>query len=64
MKCGLSNTETHIDHIFPRSIFPHLEYDIHNLQILCKDCNMEKSNKDNTDYRTDEQRKLCSLKNP
>lgn len=64
MKCGNNKCEIHIDHIFPRSLYPELQYSIHNLQILCKDCNMKKSNKNNTDYRTDEQRKLCSLKHP
>ena len=64
MKCFKDNVETHIDHILPRSKYPQLSLDIHNLQILCKSCNMEKSNKDYTDYRTDEQRRLCSLKYP
>jgi 5-methylcytosine-specific restriction endonuclease McrA len=62
MKCGKSNTETHIDHILPRSKFPLFEYDINNLQILCKKCNIEKSNKDFTDYRTLLQKQICSLK--
>lgn len=63
MKCGAFNTETHVDHIFPRSKYPKLEYNIFNLQILCKNCNMEKSNKNNIDYRTEEQKKLCLSKN-
>lgn len=62
MKCGKTNTEIHVDHIFPRSLHPELQYNIHNLQILCKDCNLEKSNKDFTDYRTPEQKKLCQIK--
>jgi len=41
----------HVDHIKPRSKFPSLELDINNLQILCKDCNLGKSNKDAIDYR-------------
>jgi 5-methylcytosine-specific restriction endonuclease McrA len=62
MKCSKENIETHIDHIFPRSLYPKFQYSIHNLQILCKDCNIEKSNKNNIDYRTAEQRKKCSIK--
>lgn len=64
MKCGKYKCEIHIDHIFPRSLYSELEYSIHNLQILCRDCNMEKSNMNNTDYRTEKQIKLCTLKYP
>lgn len=35
----------HVDHIKPRSKFPHLELDVNNLQLLCEDCNIGKSNK-------------------
>jgi len=42
----------HVDHIKPRSLHPELELDINNLQILCKDCNLGKSNLDSIDYRT------------
>jgi hypothetical protein len=62
MKCGINGIETHVDHIFPRSTHPEFELSIHNLQILCKKCNLEKSNKNNIDYRTDEQKKMCSIK--
>lgn len=41
----------HVDHIKPRSKYPELELDINNLQILCKDCNLGKSNTDCIDYR-------------
>lgn len=41
----------HVDHIKPRSKFPHLELDLSNLQVLCEDCNLGKSNKDATDWR-------------
>ena len=51
MKCGIKNVEVHADHIKPRSIYPNLELDIHNLQILCKSCNKDKSNKNEIDYR-------------
>lgn len=64
MKCGKIEGETHIDHILPRSLHPELQYSIHNLQILCKDCNMEKSNKHNSDYRTELQKQLCHLNHP
>ena len=41
----------HVDHIKPRSKFPELELRIMNLQVLCEDCNLGKSNKDYTDWR-------------
>lgn len=62
MKCGITGVETHVDHIFPRSTHPEFELSIHNLQILCKKCNMDKSNKNTIDYRTDEQKRICSIK--
>jgi len=34
----------HVDHIKPRSKFPQLELVLSNMQILCEDCNMGKSN--------------------
>jgi len=49
--CGSSNKEIHVDHIKPRSKFPGLELTLSNLQILCVDCNIGKSNKDDTDWR-------------
>lgn len=51
MKCYRAETILHVDHIKPRSIYPHLEYEFENLQILCDRCNFEKSNIDETDYR-------------
>lgn len=51
MKCGVKNTETHVDHIKPRSLHPQLSLDPKNLQILCKDCNLEKLNLNDIDYR-------------
>lgn len=63
MKCGKTNCEIHIDHIFPRSTYPELQYNFNNLQILCKECNEEKSNFNTIDYRTAEQIKLCSINN-
>lgn len=41
----------HVDHIKPRSKYPHLAYDVNNLQVLCQDCNFGKSNHDETDWR-------------
>ena len=52
MKCKVSNTELHIDHIYPVSKYPDLKWSFNNLQILCRKCNLEKSNIDFTDYRT------------
>ena len=34
----------HVDHILPRSIYPELALELSNLQILCADCNLGKSN--------------------
>ena|ERR1700676_1411336 len=47
MACGLDNTKTvlHVDHIKPRSKYPSFELDPNNLQVLCEDCNMGKSDK-------------------
>ncbi len=52
--CGASKHDgiaLHVDHIKPRSIYPHLELVATNLQILCEPCNMGKSNRDETDWR-------------
>ncbi len=46
------NFELHVDHIKPRSVFPELELQESNLQVLCKNCNLGKSNKDYTDFRS------------
>lgn len=40
----------HVDHILPRSINPELSLSINNLQILCEDCNLAKSNTDTTNW--------------
>lgn len=52
-KCMLCGSEDRIvvDHIKPRSRFPELQLDLDNLQVLCNDCNMGKSNDDYTDFR-------------
>lgn len=53
--CGrsqrLHGVVLHVDHIKPRSRFPDLSLDPQNLQILCEDCNLGKSNRDDTDWR-------------
>jgi HNH endonuclease len=52
--CGASKhsgAALHVDHIMPRSKFPTLELEETNLQVLCADCNMGKSNQDTTDWR-------------
>jgi len=52
--CGASakdGVQLHVDHIKPRSRFPELQFDLDNLQILCQDCNLGKSNYDDTDFR-------------
>jgi len=52
--CGASRKNgsvIHVDHIKPRSKFPELQLVISNLQILCEECNLGKSNKDSTDWR-------------
>ncbi len=49
--CGEPRKPLHIDHIKPRSKYPELELDIENLQALCLDCNLGKSNWDETDWR-------------
>jgi len=41
----------HVDHIKPRSDRPDLALDPKNLQVLCRDCNLGKSNKDSIDWR-------------
>lgn len=41
----------HVDHIKPASIYPELYWDLDNLQTLCEDCNMGKSDGDTVDWR-------------
>jgi len=51
MKCG-GNQRISVDHIKPRSLYPELELDYDNLQVLCTPCNSRKSNKIIIDYRS------------
>lgn len=53
--CGrspLNGAVMHVDHIKPRSKFPELALDINNLQILCDQCNLGKSDTSETKWRT------------
>ena len=49
-KCG-SDQHLQVDHIFPVSHYPWLKNSISNLQVLCRTCNIQKSNKEIVDYR-------------
>ena len=49
--CNTSSVELHIDHIKPISKYPELAFSINNLQVLCKDCNLSKSNNYEDDLR-------------
>jgi 5-methylcytosine-specific restriction endonuclease McrA len=54
MCCGASQKDgiqLHVDHIKPRSKYPELQLSLSNLQVLCQDCNLGKSNWDDTDWR-------------
>lgn len=52
MCCNSSDGRMHVDHIKPRSKYPELALNMSNLQVLCEACNLGKSNKDETDWRT------------
>ena len=49
--CGLKNN-LEVDHIQPISKFPHNSLKAKNLQILCRNCNLMKSNKTSRRFRT------------
>jgi hypothetical protein len=54
MCCGRTrhdNVIIQVDHIKPKSKYPGMALDIDNLQVLCKECNLGKSNNDSTDWR-------------
>lgn len=45
--CGAKASDgakLHVDHIKPRSKYPELALDLDNLQVLCAECNLGKSN--------------------
>lgn len=47
--CGITSERgaiLHVDHIKPRSLYPELALNKSNLQVLCEDCNIAKSNND------------------
>jgi hypothetical protein len=46
-----SGRPLHIDHIIPRSINPSLALEYTNLQVLCADCNLGKSNSDSINWK-------------
>lgn len=48
---GVKDNPLHVDHIKPRSRYPLLALDLDNLQVLCSDCNMGKSNIFEDDWR-------------
>jgi hypothetical protein len=48
--CG-SSRNLHVDHVKPRSKHPELALEPENLQVLCQQCNLAKSNRDSEDYR-------------
>lgn len=47
--CG-SKEVLNVDHIKPRSLYPKLELELSNLQVLCHKCNSGKGNTDTTDF--------------
>lgn len=56
-KCALCGADgytahMHVDHIKPRSLYPELELNPDNLQILCASCNIGKSNFDEINWMT------------
>lgn len=65
MCCGASSRDDDVrivvDHIKPVSIYPELALDYDNLQVLCNDCNMGKSNTDYTDYRPVKEYPECDV---
>lgn len=59
--CGCRASEDNplqVDHIKPISLSPELRLSESNMQVLCKNCNQGKSNKDDTDWRWKASREL------
>jgi 5-methylcytosine-specific restriction endonuclease McrA len=50
---GSPDNPIQVDHIKPRSTHRHLALVESNLQVLCRDCNLGKSDRDSTDWRRD-----------
>ena len=65
MACGRTKKDhgivIHVDHIKPRSIYPDLALTYDNLQLLCEDCNLGKSNKCEIDWRPKEMREQKNI---
>lgn len=52
--CGARPSDVNplqVDHIKPRSKYPNLALDPNNVQVLCRDCNIGKGARDETDWR-------------
>jgi hypothetical protein len=49
--CRSIEGRMHIDHIKPRSRYPHLALEESNLQVLCEACNLGKGAWDETDWK-------------
>lgn len=60
--CFSTNKPLHVDHIRPVSKFPELKLEINNLQVLCEDCNLGKSNLFFDDFRENFKRKRVKKK--
>lgn len=56
---GSANNPIQCDHIKPRSKHPELALVETNIQVLCRHCNMGKSNKDDTAWRYQPSRSLA-----
>lgn len=57
--CQTTKGSMHVDHIKPRSLYPELELESKNLQVLCRQCNLGKGNKSERDFREKEGCKVC-----
>lgn len=51
MACGTTEGAMQVDHVKPKHVYRSLWYDINNVQILCKPCNMKKG-MTTKDYRS------------
>lgn len=58
---GSRKKSLHVDHILPKSMYPHLSMDITNLQVLCEECNTQKNNIIFEDYRPEKHRRDAIL---
>lgn len=51
MLCKETEGPMHVDHIIPKSRAPQLALAMSNLQVLCRACNIGKSDSNDTDFR-------------